>query len=214
LAPETPISSDQFDISRSVGSDQWEKNPINDLFYVLRRQRLLEYQELIAHEVERQRSQSIGYSSYLIVDGLESTANIGGPSNRRIRTRAPRLQSNGEAGNDRYHKLVAPLTMARQPANLVRMPFSTPATLAQACRKLTILRTHRVVSSCAISVVAFAFDPKPKAILPLGVINQRQRRKFYRGLSRRPTIDLMRVPSKWKERKQPSAGTLVISTST
>src|ERR1700691_723082 len=63
LAPETPISSDQFDISRSVGSHQWEKSPINDLFYVLRRQRLLQYQELIAHEVERQRSQSIGYSS-------------------------------------------------------------------------------------------------------------------------------------------------------
>jgi len=95
-----------------------------------------------------------------------------GPSNRRIRTRAPRLQSNGEAGNDRNHKLVAPLTMARQPANLVRMPFSTPATLAQACRRLTILRTHCVVSSCAISFVAFAFDPKPKAILLLGVINQ------------------------------------------
>src|ERR1700691_5558468 len=63
LAPETPISSNQFDISRSVGSDQWEKNSINDLFYVPRRQRLLQYQELIAHEVERQRSQSIGYSS-------------------------------------------------------------------------------------------------------------------------------------------------------
>src|ERR1700691_850460 len=80
LAPGTPISSDQFDISRSVASDQWEKNPINDLFYVLRRQRLLEYHELIAPEVERQRSQSIGYGSYLIVDGLESTAHIGGRS--------------------------------------------------------------------------------------------------------------------------------------
>ena len=34
-----------------------------------------------------------------------------------------------EAGNDRYLELVAPLPMARQPANLVRMPFSTPATL-------------------------------------------------------------------------------------
>jgi len=37
-----------------------------------------------------------------------------------------------EAGNNRYHELVAPLIMASQPANLVRMPFSTPATLAQA----------------------------------------------------------------------------------
>ena len=139
---------------------------------VLRRQRLLEYRELIAPEVERQRSQSIGYGSYLIVDGLESTAHIGGPSHRRIRTRAPRLQSNGEAGNDRHHEPMAPLTMAPQPANLVRMPFSTPATLAQACRKLTILRTHCVRPSCAISVVAFVFDPKPKAILLLGVTNQ------------------------------------------
>src|SRR5262245_37766494 len=48
----------QFDISRSIGSDEREKNPINDLFYVLRRQRLLHYHELIAHEVERQRSQA------------------------------------------------------------------------------------------------------------------------------------------------------------
>src|SRR5215831_7433138 len=45
-------------ISRSIGSDQREKNPINDLFYVLRRQRLLQYHELIAHQVERQRSQA------------------------------------------------------------------------------------------------------------------------------------------------------------
>jgi len=44
-----------------------------------------------------------------------------------------------EAGNDRYHELVAPLLMARQPANLVRMPLSTSATLAQACRKLTLI---------------------------------------------------------------------------
>src|SRR5215467_1153300 len=44
--------------SRSIGSDQREKNPINDLFDVLRRQRLLQYHELIAHEVERQRSQA------------------------------------------------------------------------------------------------------------------------------------------------------------
>src|SRR5215470_15033551 len=53
-----PISSVQFDISRSIGSDEREKNPINDLFYVLRRQRLLQYHELIAHEGERQRSQA------------------------------------------------------------------------------------------------------------------------------------------------------------
>src|SRR5215472_7742385 len=45
-------------LSRSIGSDKREKNPINDLFYVLRRQRLLPYHELIAHEVERQRSQA------------------------------------------------------------------------------------------------------------------------------------------------------------
>src|SRR5262249_48353046 len=44
--------------SRSIGSDEREKNPINDLFYVLRRQRLLQCHELIAHEVERQRSQA------------------------------------------------------------------------------------------------------------------------------------------------------------
>ena len=50
-----------------------------------------------------------------------------------------------EAGNDRYHELVAPLLMARQPANLVRMPFSTPATLAQACRKLTVILLNHVV---------------------------------------------------------------------
>jgi len=43
-----------------------------------------------------------------------------------------------EAGNDRYHELVSPLLVARQPANLVRMPFSTPATL-EACRKLTLI---------------------------------------------------------------------------
>src|SRR5262249_42284298 len=58
VAPGTPISSVQLDISRSIGSDEREKNPINDLFYVLRRQRLLQYHELIAHEVERQRSQA------------------------------------------------------------------------------------------------------------------------------------------------------------
>ncbi len=50
-----------------------------------------------------------------------------------------------EAGNDRYHELVAPLLMARQPANLVRMPFSTPATLAQACRKLAVILLNHVV---------------------------------------------------------------------
>jgi hypothetical protein len=44
-----------------------------------------------------------------------------------------------EAGNDRYRELVAPLPMARQPANLVRMPFSPPCNAAQACRKLTHL---------------------------------------------------------------------------
>jgi hypothetical protein len=58
VAPGTPISSVQFDISRSIGSEEREKNPINDLFYVLRRQRLLQYHALIAHEVERQCSQA------------------------------------------------------------------------------------------------------------------------------------------------------------
>src|SRR5262245_10108606 len=57
-APGTPISSVPCDISRSIGSDEREKNPINDLCYVLRRQRLLQYHELIAHEVERQCSQA------------------------------------------------------------------------------------------------------------------------------------------------------------
>src|SRR5215510_1568326 len=42
----------------SIGSDQREKNPINDLVDVRRRQRLPQYHELIAHEVERQRSQA------------------------------------------------------------------------------------------------------------------------------------------------------------
>src|SRR5262245_37200511 len=54
----TPICSVQFDISRSIGSDERKKNPVDDLFYVLRRQRLLPYHELIAYEVERQRSQA------------------------------------------------------------------------------------------------------------------------------------------------------------
>src|SRR5262245_51108249 len=58
VAPGTPISSVQFDISRLIGSDEREKNPVDDLFYVLGRQRLLQYHELIAHEVERQRSQA------------------------------------------------------------------------------------------------------------------------------------------------------------
>ena len=63
------------------------------------------------------------------------------PRNRR--TRGKSMQHLGysptaEAGNDRYHELVVPLLKACQPANLVRMPFSTPATLAQAYRKLTL----------------------------------------------------------------------------
>jgi hypothetical protein len=56
LARGTPISPVPFDISRSIGSNEREKNPINDLFYVLRRQRLPQYHKLIAREVEGQRS--------------------------------------------------------------------------------------------------------------------------------------------------------------
>jgi len=85
---------------------------------------------------------SIGYGWYLIVDGLESTANFGGPIIRRIRDKSMQhlgYSPTAEARNIQYHELVAPLLMARQPANLVRMPFSTPATLAQACRKLTLI---------------------------------------------------------------------------
>src|SRR5262245_65689634 len=55
VAPGTPRSFVEFDISRSIGADEGKKNPIEDLFYVLLRQWLLDYHELIAHEVERQR---------------------------------------------------------------------------------------------------------------------------------------------------------------
>ena len=43
---------------RSIGSDQRQKYPIDDLFNVLRRQRLPQNHELIAHKVERQRRQA------------------------------------------------------------------------------------------------------------------------------------------------------------
>ena len=51
--PGTARSSIEFGISRVTGSDEREKDPINDLFYVKRRQRLLQYEQLIAYEVER-----------------------------------------------------------------------------------------------------------------------------------------------------------------
>jgi hypothetical protein len=54
-APGASTLSVPFDISRSIGSDEREKNPIDDLFDVLRRQRLLQEHELMAREVERQR---------------------------------------------------------------------------------------------------------------------------------------------------------------
>jgi len=49
----TARSSIEFGISRVTGSDEREKGPINDLFYVKRRQRLLQYEQLIAYEGER-----------------------------------------------------------------------------------------------------------------------------------------------------------------
>src|SRR5262245_38954257 len=72
------------------------------------------------------------------------------PINRRIRDKSMQHLGHSptaEDGDDRYRELVTPLFMARQPANLVRMPFSTPATLAQACRKLTKRRSERSVRS-------------------------------------------------------------------
>ena len=51
--------SDAFRSTRYVlDSDQREKNPIDDLFDVLRQQRLLQEHELMAHEGDRQRSQA------------------------------------------------------------------------------------------------------------------------------------------------------------
>src|SRR5262249_29166075 len=50
--------STEFDSARSIGADEREKNPIDDLFYVLRGQRLLQDHELIAHEVETQPSEA------------------------------------------------------------------------------------------------------------------------------------------------------------
>jgi hypothetical protein len=65
------MPSVRFDTSRLIGSDQREKNPIDDLFDVLRRQRLPQKHQLMARKIDRQCSQA---RRYLLISPVRQPA--------------------------------------------------------------------------------------------------------------------------------------------